>query len=224
MSDDNRSSKFTTIMQIPILLYRLAPVIIVGIFVSPLLIHYNIGGLFYFVGLIVNYFMIYFSIKFIWASTLTDDIIKNNNCVISRIGGSVPISLLILCYSFGYLIYSIIINKLIMYNVPTISLFSILIFSDLIYNSVCRCYNLMELLITASVSGGFGVFLSYMLTNHNITGNELHINSGGNNSRLLPGEQAGYKCKVFTEDHTEIMDNQLYTKVGDKYNAISTRK
>ena len=197
------------ILQVPYLLYRLSPIFIVGIFTSLLIFKNSIGSLFYFIGLLITYFTIH--VILLYTPKYADDTSNKNNtmmCEISKIGGSVPISLCILCYSFLYLVYSIIVNNVVIYNISTIFMFVSLIIADFMYNCIHSCYGLYPLGLTIFISGGLGALFSYLLGLGNVNGNEHLINTV-NNSRLIKGEIVPYKCDIYNDSGRLIPNNKV---------------
>jgi len=177
------------------LLYRLSPILIVGIFVSPLLLNNNIGGLLYFIGLFINYLLLYFLLALFNIPGIID---TTGKCTLSTIG-YVPITIAIFSYSFSYLLYSIVINNLAIYNIPTIILFCFLIIAELLYSLTNNCSTVFTLLITIMFSMGMGTLFSYVFGQGNVNGNEYRMNSD-NQSRLMPGETTSYRCDTYDDN------------------------
>jgi hypothetical protein len=70
---------------------------------------------------------------------------------------AVPLGLAILCYTFGYLVWSIAQYNLALSNIPTLVLFPILICSDIFWNISNNCYPIISCMVSLLCAAGIGI-------------------------------------------------------------------
>lgn len=143
------------------LFFRLAPFIIVSYFSLSSIFNQDLKGLIYLVGLLLSTFVtiivgntlpISFTIGSDMEGIDTPRTV-NGVCNMITIGkdGSfsrIPLGLSMLTYTFIYLLYIIVVNKIEMSNLPTLILLPLLIVGDLIWNITNDCYKLFGLALS----------------------------------------------------------------------------
>jgi hypothetical protein len=151
------------------LFFRLSPFIVASFFAIGSIFNNDMKGLIYLVGLIfaLGITLIFGnSFKYLlFGSYIPSD---SGVCNFLSLGGfssfsAVPLGLAILCYTFGYLIWSIAKYNLATFNIPTLVIFPILILSDIFWNFSNQCYPITACLISLVVSAGIGVLWAWIV-------------------------------------------------------------
>ena len=173
------------------LIYRMMPFIIVAFLVISSLFSGDFSGFLLLVGIMISSLITIavssFVVKGIEAkdtTTTMDDWYKNlHNCNILTINETVlsflPLSTHTFAFIFGYFIYVIVTNKLVIKNALLIAMVTILVFIDVLYNfnSCAKGYVLLPLII-----GVFsGVIWALMI---------------GKKNQMIPQEDGASKCNV----------------------------
>lgn len=151
------------------LFFRLSPFIIACFFAIGSIFNNDMKGLIYLVGLIFALgitLILGNTLKYILFGSFTPN--DSGVCNFLSLGGfssfsAVPLGLAILCYTFAYLLWSIVLYHLELYNIPTLVIFPILIGSDIFWNSSNNCYPIMGCLVSLVVAGGIGVLWGWIV-------------------------------------------------------------
>jgi hypothetical protein len=188
------------------LFFRLAPFIIICYFSLSSLFNQDMKGLIYLVGLLFACF-----VTFLLGHTLPLSYTFGENdslpdvrkavapvCNLITIGkdGSfsrLPLGLATLSYTFFYLVYVIVNNKLELSNLPTLIFFPILILADFIWNIMNDCYTSFGVIISLLAGGGMGLAWASIITQLNQP-NLLFLNVGSNQSVCQRPSKQLFKC------------------------------
>lgn len=139
------------------LFFRLAPFIIVSYFSIASLFNQDIKGVIYLVGVIFACFS-----TILFGNSLNDEMIvsldKNPVCNMLTLGSSgtysrIPLGISILSYTFAYLTYVIVKYKIVMYNLPTLLLFPMLILGDVFWNIKNGCFKPFGAVLSLLIGG-----------------------------------------------------------------------
>jgi len=142
------------------LFFRLSPFIIACFFSISSIFNGDMKGLIYLVGLIFA-----ITITMVIGNTVkTESFTPSDSgvCNFLSLGGyssfsAVPLGLAILCYTFGYLVWSIAQYNLALSNIPTLVLFPILICSDIFWNISNNCYPIISCMVSLLCAAGIGI-------------------------------------------------------------------
>jgi len=142
------------------LFFRLSPFIVASFFSISSIFNGDMKGLIYLVGLIFA-----IAITMVIGNTVkTESFTPSDSgiCNFLSLGGyssfsAVPLGLAILCYTFGYLVWSIAQYNLALNNIPTLVLFPILICSDIFWNISNNCYPILSCMVSLICAAGIGI-------------------------------------------------------------------
>ena len=149
------------------LFFRLAPFIIVSYFSISSLFNQEIKGVIYLVGVIFASFA-----TILFGNSLNDDMIVSTsgnpvcNMLTLRSTGTysrIPLGISILSYTFAYLTFVIVKYKIVMYNLPTLILFPMLILGDLFWNIKNECFQPFGTLMSLLVGAGVGLLWAFII-------------------------------------------------------------
>jgi len=155
------------IVTIIYLFFRLAPFIIVSYFSISAIFNQDIKGAIYLAGVIMASVLSVFI-----GNSLNDDYVKVQDpepvCNILTLGLSgsyskIPLGITAMSYTLIYLVFVIVKYNMIMYNLPTLILFPILILGDAIWNIKNNCFSFMGVIISIIVGGGVGALWAYII-------------------------------------------------------------
>jgi hypothetical protein len=169
------------------LIYRMMPFIIVAFLVISSLFSGELSGFLLLVGIMISSLITMGASHFVKKSFNEDELKKFNEkllqCSILTLNNEVlsflPLSTHTFAFIFGYFIYVIVTNKLVVKNALLIAMVTILVFIDVLYNfnSCAEQYVLIPLII-----GVFsGVIWAVML---------------GTKNQMIPQEDGASKCNV----------------------------
>ena len=150
------------------LFFRLSPFIIVSYFSISSLFNQELKGVIYLVGVIFACFA-----TILFGNTFNDnempvDPKQNPVCNMLTLGNSgpyskIPLGISILSYTFAYLTFVIVKYKIVMYNLPTLILFPMLILGDLFWNIKNNCFQLTGTLMSLFVGAGVGLLWAFII-------------------------------------------------------------
>ena len=127
-------------------------------------------------------------------ATLSDSL---QICKLLSIGGNssiskVPLSLVVFSYTMFYLVFAIAISHLEITNIPTLTIFPMVILADLWWNVNNNCFTFVASLLAIIIAGGVGVLWS-MLVYYKMP--EAHYILTGSSREFCykPSKQA-FKC------------------------------
>jgi hypothetical protein len=75
----------------------------------------------------------------------------------------IPLGISILSYTFAYLTFVIVKYKIVMYNLPTLILFPMLILGDLFWNIKNECFQPFGTLMSLLIGGGVGLLWAFII-------------------------------------------------------------
>ena len=165
------------------LFFRLSPFIIASFFSLISVFNNDLKGFIYLVGLIFTTAIAWILGRSIIPATgldqnfpeeITNPEIKvdangvPNVCNFLSLGGfhnfsKVPLSIVVLSYTFFYLVYTIATYHMELFNIPTLILFPILILADIFWNISNSCFPLASCVLSLIVGGGLGVAWSAII-------------------------------------------------------------
>ena len=182
------------IITLSYLFFRLAPFIIVCYFSLSSVFNQDIKGLIYLGGLMIA--CVFGLMVGPFFGELPED--KAPVCDMITIGNNgsfskIPLGIIMLSYTFFYLLYIMINYKVIKSNVTTILLFSILIAGDIIWNGLNKCYNGLGIIGSLVIGGGFGYIWGMVINSINKP-NLLYLNVGSDQTVCSRPSKQLFKC------------------------------
>lgn len=165
------------------LFFRLSPFIIACFFSLISLFNSDLKGFIYLVGLVFTTAVAWITGRGIisgleldkdFPSGIENPDIKvdangvPNVCNFLSLGGfhnfsKVPLSIVVLSYTFFYLVYTIATYNMALFNIPTLILFPLLILGDIGWNYTNNCFPIASCLLSLVVGAGLGVLWSYIV-------------------------------------------------------------
>jgi hypothetical protein len=183
------------IITLSYLFFRLAPFIIVCYFSLSSVFNQDIKGLIYLGGLMIA------CVFGIMLGGLFKEVPSDREpvCNMITIGNNgsfskIPLGIIMLSYTFFYLLYIIIKYHLINSNIPTMVLFSFLIAGDMIWNYSNKCYFPSSIIGSLIIGGGFG-YLWGIVINSIGKPNLLYLNAGSDQTVCSRPSSQLFKCK-----------------------------
>jgi len=155
------------IITIIYLFFRLAPFIIVSYFSISAIFNQDIKGAIYLAGVIMAAVL-----TVVMGNSLNDDYItikeKQPVCNMLTLGSTgtyskIPLGIAVMSYTLIYLVFVIVKYNMIMYNLPTLILFPILILGDFIWNVKNDCFKPVGVLISIIAGGGMGALWAFII-------------------------------------------------------------
>jgi hypothetical protein len=181
------------------LFLRLAPFILVSFFTLSSFFNQDFKGIIYLAGLLLAItFNILIGNGFGFAGKGP---YSNEICSMIEIGeqqefSKLPMSQCILGYTFFYLLYVIVKYNYVMYNLPTLIFFPVLIISDLLWNVNNSCYNMLSLGTSLLIGIIFGSIWAIIIDEFKLTSLQYFNNVAGNDVCKRPSNQS-FKCDVY---------------------------
>ena len=189
------------IISITYLFLRLAPFVLVCFFSLASMFNQDFKGLVYLIGLIFASFitMLFGNVlTFIPSYDISARPEQCNTITLGNQGGIsvLPLSQTVYGYTFAYLLFTIITNKYVDQNIPTLVFFPILILFDLVWNIQNTCYTFWQLLASLVLGGLFGWLWAYLIGETN--NSSLQYFPGVINKEVCnkPSKQT-FRCNVF---------------------------
>lgn len=180
------------------LFFRLSPFIVVCFFAFSSIINNEIKGFVYLVGLCFG--MVLLSLL---GSSISNFLPESNTessmllCQSLPFGDApLPIGIGILGYTFGYLLFTIVKYRLVIFNLAIVILFPILILADIWWNISSGCYHPSKCVISLFVGSGSGLLWSYIIWKSKVK--EFQYYNIGSASEICskPSAQT-FKCAVY---------------------------
>jgi len=181
------------------LFLRLAPFILVSFFTLSSFFNQDFKGIIYLAGLLIA---ITFNILIGNGFGFTGNGHESKEiCSMIEIGeqqefSKLPMSQCILGYTFFYLLYVIVKYNYVMYNLPTLIFFPVLIISDLLWNVNNSCYNMLSLGTALLIGIIFGSLWALVIDEFKLTSLQYFNNVAGNDVCKRPSNQS-FKCDVY---------------------------
>ena len=165
------------------LFFRLSPFIIASFFSLISVFNNDLKGFIYLVGLVFTTAIAWilgrsiipaFGLDKNFPEEITNPEIRvdangvPNVCNFLSLGGfhnfsKVPLSIVVLSYTFFYLVFTIATYHMELFNIPTLILFPILILADIFWNTSNQCFPLASCILSLIVGGGLGVAWSAII-------------------------------------------------------------
>lgn len=183
------------------LFFRLSPFIVVCFFTLSSIINNEIKGFVYLVGLCFGLVLL----SLIGGSMPILGLPETGNASESKAllcnslpfgNASLPIGIGILGYTLGYLLFTIIKYKIVIFNLSIVILFPILILADIWWNISTGCYNPLQCAISLIVGSGAGLLWSYIIWKSKVK--EFQYYNIGATSEICSKPTAQtFKCAVY---------------------------
>jgi hypothetical protein len=203
----------TNILTFFYLFLRLAPFIIVCFFTLASIFNQDYKGFIYLIGLIFTCFVSISTGKAIETSSLfkkPDGALEICNTIPLFQDSSVsilPLSQTIFGYTFAYMLYSMIVYKIVTINWPTFVFFTILIVSDFVWNMNYSCYTWIAMLLSLSIGSAFGFIWGAIISSTKT--NNLQYFAGVNDKETCSvNAKTTFKCNVY-RNGALIQSNQV---------------
>ena len=179
------------------LFFRLSPFILVCFFTLGSIINGELKGFVYLVGLIFTCFM---GVTLVGAvgngPSESVPAICNLYSVNGIVANKTPLSLVILAYTFFYLVYPIGKYKLAIDNVPMLIFFPILILAEAFWLISKNCFNPLSCFLAFIVGGGLGVAWSAIIDATKLRGLQYY-SIGSNRERCSMASKQKFVCKTY---------------------------
>ena len=180
------------------LFFRLAPFIIVCFFTLGSILHSEIKGFVYLIGLIFACFVSSQLIGCVGEAASSNA--KAPVCNLFTINGVLaditPISLVVLCYTYFYLVYPIGKYKLALENVTLLVFFPILILGEAYWIISKGCFSILNSFLAIIIGGGLGVAWAVIIDKTKLRGLQYY-NVGSNRERCTQVTKQKFKCTTY---------------------------
>ena len=180
------------------LFFRLSPFIIVCFFTLSSIFNSELKGLVYLIGLVFTCFMgsqIVSALGEVGISGASSPV-----CSSFTINGFVndvtPLSLVILSYTFFYLVYPIVKYKLVADNVILLVFFPILLLAEIYWNISRNCFPMLNCFWGLLVGGGLGVIWAMIIDATKLRGLQYY-NIGSNRERCTRASKQRFVCTTY---------------------------
>jgi hypothetical protein len=186
--------------------YRLAPFILVSFFSLSSIFNKDFKGLIYLSGLLLASF-----ISVMIGNTFTSmfqpsggppDMYQQttqvcNLLTLSKSGpiSSIPLSLVVFTYTFGYLLTVIVKYKLEKQNIHILVLFPLIILTDMIWNAVNGCAKPLAALVAIILGGLSGVAWAFLIDSLKLTKLQYFNGVSNKESCSVPSKQT-FRCTI----------------------------
>lgn len=182
------------------LFFRLSPFIIVCFFTLSSIINNEIKGFVYLVGLCFGLVLLSGIGSLIPQSAFNDsEKIESNALLCNSLpfgDATLPIGIGILGYTFGYLLFTIVKYKIVIFNLSIVILFPILILADIWWNVSTGCYVPLKCLIALIVGSGAGLLWSFIIWKSKVKEFQYY-NIGATNEVCSKPTAQTFKCAVY---------------------------
>jgi len=186
------------------LFLRLAPFILVSFFSLASIFNQDFKGLVYLVGLIFACFATTMIgnitspiLNTILGLTTNPTLMCSNVLTIGQgTFSKIPLGQSIFGYTFAYLLYIIIKNKYVLQNIPTLVFFPLIILFDAIWNIGNGCYTLVDIALSLTLGGVFGIMWAYIISESGMTKLQYFNKVSGNAECSRPAKNT-FKCSVY---------------------------
>ena len=179
------------------LFFRLSPFIVVCFFTLSSVINNEIKGFVYLVGLCFGLVLI----SLFGGAMPADDETKSDSnkllCNSLPFGDSpLPIGIGILGYTLGYLLFTIVKYKIVIFNLSIVILFPILILADIWWNISTGCYNPLKCVVSLVVGSGAGLLWSFIIWKSKVKEFQYY-NIGATSEVCAKPTAQTFKCAVY---------------------------
>lgn len=182
------------------LFFRLAPFIIVCFFTLGSIINSELKGFVYLIGLIFTCFVSSQLIGFLGETALEGA--KAPVCNLFTINGFLadvtPLSLVVLAYTFFYLVYPIGKYNLAIDNIMLLVFFPILILGEAYWVISKGCFSILNSFLAVIVGAGLGVAWSVIIDKTKLRGLQYY-NIGSNRERCTQASKQKFVCTTYKD-------------------------
>ena len=190
------------------LFFRLSPFIVASFFSLSSVFNSNFKGIVYLVGLLFSCFVVFVSgqlfenylINPTKLSTVCTFLAYNDSAYLSQL----PFSLSVFGFTFFYLLYNIRLNNYVNNNIPTLTIFPMLILTDIWWNVTNNCFSIYSCILALIVSGAIGTFWSWLIQKY--IPSMSFFNAPGSQVCTKPST-VSYKCDLYDNKGQLINDN-----------------
>jgi hypothetical protein len=179
--------------------FRLAPFILVSFFTLSSVLNQDLKGIIYLAGLLFACFISVMLNSFsIFAYEIPEDVQPVCNALtLSDTGrvSNIPLSMVAIAYTFGYLLFVIIKHNLANRNISTLVIFPTMIIAEGIWNTLYKCCSPFALIAALIIGMGWGAAWAAII---NTTGSvKLQYFNGISNPQVCsrPSKQK-FKCTM----------------------------
>lgn len=149
------------------LFFRLAPFIVLSYFAINFFYNYDILIFLYFIGIILASFVTIITSNF-FTSLKNKGPGLDNSCSLFDLTmngpiSTLPLSQVILSFTFFYIGYILLKYGLINQNLPILIIFPILIAGDIALNTLSKCNNIGAVGVSLFLGTGLGIFWAYII-------------------------------------------------------------
>jgi hypothetical protein len=180
------------------LFFRLAPFILVCFFTLGSIINGELKGFVYLVGLVFTCFISFQFVSALGESGLgtTKAPVCNLYTINSFVSDVTPISLVILSYTFFYLVFPIGKYKLAIDNIPVLIFFPILILAEAFWILTKGCFPVLNCFVAFVVGGGLGVAWAAIIDATKLRGLQYY-SIGTNRERCSMASNQKFVCTTY---------------------------
>lgn len=180
------------------LFFRLSPFIVVCFFTLSSIINNEIKGFVYIVGLCFGLVLLSLFGGVISNFDTTSSIESSKLICHSLPFGDapLPIGIGILGYTLGYLLFTIVKYKIVVFNLAVVILFPILILADIWWNISTGCYTPLKCIVSLVVGSGAGLLWSYIIWTSKVKEFQYYNIGSANEVCSKPSAQT-FKCAVY---------------------------
>jgi hypothetical protein len=182
------------IITLSYLFFRIAPFIIVCYFSLSSIFNQDIKGLIYLGGLMIS--CVFGIILGSAVGEIPDD--RNGVCNMITIGNNgsfskIPLGIVMLSYTFFYLMYIMLKYNIYNSNIPTIIMFTFLIAGDIAWNGINNCYSKPGIFASLVIGVGFGWLWGVVIDSIGKP-NLLYLNVGSDQTVCSRPSNQLFKC------------------------------
>jgi hypothetical protein len=187
------------------LFLRLAPFILACFFTLASLLNSDWKGVIYLAGLVLSTTIVSMCSSFTQMDIIKQYFTRPDNspeiCRLFTFGNedisSLPLSQSMLTFTFVYLLYPLIKNKLSSNNIPTLLFFPILIAFDFLWNNKNSCYSVGQLVLSLLIGGTMGFIWALTISNGGKKMNNLYFTSLTDAETCSKPSKSTFKCNVY---------------------------
>lgn len=187
------------IVSLLILFFRLAPFILVCFFVIASIFNQDLKGIVYLIGLIFAIFLnlMVENSGFLNSIAIFEKGAQCNDITFHFANVSIlPLSQTVLGYTFAYLLYLIVTMKIVEQNIVTIVFFSLLMFSDIVWNAYNGCFSMTASVVSIIIGGGIGTLWAFIIDQTNNPSLQYFMGYSNNEICSKPSKST-FRCKVY---------------------------
>lgn len=175
--------------------FRLSPFIIVSMLIFSSIFLQDFKGIIYIAGLLLATFISITagkSFSFESQNPICKTISLSKNSTVSKL----PLSQVVLNYTFFYFVYIIGSNGIATQNIPTLVIFPLLIVGDIIWNYYNGCYEIPAIISALVIGSGIGGIWSYIISSAKMP-SLLYFNGVSNSEICSRPSQQTFRCALY---------------------------